>query len=144
MKRIIRLTEGELIKLVNRIISEQNIDLYIDQAPPGVPTFQGKIDMEKIGKELGMAFVNNQLYYKGKNGGELELKVGPKIVDDESTYRLFVTSPTSNVELSKKLINGVGTTMNMENGKTLVWQGYFKMPDFDKLKIEIKMIMGLL
>ena len=144
MKRIIRLTEGELIKLVNRIISEQNIDLYIDQAPPGVPTFQGKIDMEKIGKELGMAFVNNQLYYKGKNGGELELKVGPKIVDDESTYRLFVTSPTSNVELSKKLINGVGTTMNMENGKTLVWQGYFKMPDFDKLKMEIKSIMGLL
>jgi hypothetical protein len=100
--------------------------------------------MEKIGKELGMVFVNNQLYYKGKNGGELELKVGPKIVDDESTYRLFVTSPTSNVELSKKLINGVGTTMNMENGKTLVWQGYFKMPDFDKLKMEIKSIMGLL
>jgi hypothetical protein len=144
MKRIIRLTEGELIKLVNRIISEQNVDLYIDQAPPGVPTFQGKIDMEKIGKELGMVFVNNQLYYKGKNGGELELKVGPKIVDDESTYRLFVTSPTSNVELSKKLINGVGTTMNMENGKTFVWQGYFKMPDFDKLKMEIKSIMGLL
>jgi hypothetical protein len=71
MKRIIRLTEGELIKLVNRIISEQNSDLYIDQAPPGVPTLQGKIDMEKIGKELGMVFVNNQLYYKGKNGGEL-------------------------------------------------------------------------
>jgi hypothetical protein len=42
------------------------------------------------------------------------------------------------------LVNGTGTTMNMENGKTLVWQGYFKMPDFDKLKMEIKSIMGLL
>jgi hypothetical protein len=144
MKRIIRLTEGELIKLVNRIISEQNSDLYIDQAPPGVPTLQGKIDMEKIGKELGMVFVNNQLYYKGKNGGELELSVGPKIVGDESTYRLFINNPISNQELSKKLVNGTGTTMNMENGKTLVWQGYFKMPDFDKLKLEIKSIMGLL
>ena len=72
------------------------------------------------------------------------MSVGPKIVGDESTYRLFINNPISNQELSKKLVNGTGTTMNMENVKTLVWQGYFKMPDFDKLKMEIKSIMGLL
>jgi hypothetical protein len=46
--------------------------------------------------------------------------------------------------LSKKLVNGSGTTMNMENGKTLVWQGYFKMSNLENIKKEIKTIKDLL
>jgi hypothetical protein len=145
MKRIVRLTENDLVKLVKKVILEQNGDYpYIDQAPPGVPTLQGKIDMEKVGRELGMDFINNQLYFRGKNNGEIELTLGPKIVQDESTYRLFVSNPNSNQELSKKLVNGSGTTMNMENGKTLVWQGYFKMSNLENIKKEIKTIKDLL
>jgi hypothetical protein len=142
MKKVIRLTESDLIKIVNKIILEQNdpsspvtsTDKYQERIKDAGKTFK----FQQVSKELMPKYLQ---WYQGSSYPEIQEYISktygiPRLFDPKS----LETAGKGNVEVFKQFLNAVKSSLTAAANEG--YNGYLFGKSYDFAKLDGVKVMG--
>jgi hypothetical protein len=142
MKKVIRLSENDLINIVKRIVNEQNdplspatsIDKYQERIKDAGKTFK----FQQVSKELMPKYLQ---WYEGSSYPEIQEYISktygiPRLFDPKS----LETAGKGNVEAFKQFLNAVKSSLTAAANEG--YNGYVFGKNYDFAKLDGVKVMG--